>query len=111
MENQLIKDVLVQNQSINVNIYNSFTYWIKSNSTKQLNEIQKLEGLSCILEAELGNMITNKLGKGISLNSSDMKKIRLNKDILCDLHKLKNTNRTKVQRDLTDIRDIMFEKS
>ena len=95
----------------NLDNYNLFIAWIKTKTGEDLNEIMKLENLITLLETDMTNRAMGKLEKQEPLTDEDVRQIRLLKDALVELHKLKyGEKQINVNADFKDIRKMMFEK-
>ena len=89
-----------------VNIFKSF---MDSKSTEELNEIKKLEGILQILNTDMASRTMKKLEKGIPLDGSDIKLIRLLKETLEASYKLKyGEKKVNIHASYNDIRQMMF---
>ncbi len=90
---------------------NLFEIFIKSKSTAELTEIQRLDGIIQVLDTDMSMRVMKKLEKGFALNDADMRLIRLLKDCVSTSHELKfgkkkiNLN---LNDDYNDIRKMMF---
>ena len=90
--------------------YHNFVSFVLGHPIKTLSEIERLEGLMSLMEANLSKAI-EKLEKGEELSDKDRKNMYLVKDILVDLNKIKyGEKRININADLKDIRDAMFEQ-
>lgn len=86
-----------------------FISWFKSLSGKELTEIDKLDEVITILEADTANRVMGKIAKGIPLDEDDVKLIRLLKDCLSTSHELKfGKKQVNIHGDFDDIRKLMF---
>lgn len=87
-----------------------FISWFKSLSGKELTEIDKLDEVITILEADTANRVMGKIAKGIPLDEDDVKLIRLLKDCLSTSHELKfGKKQLNVHASYNDIRQMMFD--
>lgn len=86
-----------------------FLSWFKTKSGKELTEIEKLEEVITILEADSTARVMRKLEKGLPLDSSDLKEIRLLKECLTASHELKfGKKNINLSASYNDIREMMF---
>ncbi|KKN19164.1 hypothetical protein LCGC14_0948500 [marine sediment metagenome] len=87
-----------------------FKEWFLSKTGKELTEIDRLGELINILEADTAVRTMDKLEKGIPLDDSDLKLIKLLKETLEATHKLKfGTKQVNIHGDFDDIRKMMFD--
>ena len=90
--------------------YNNFVNFVLSQPLKTLTEIQRLEGVLAMAEANF-TKILDKLEKGEELSDKDRKDMFLVKDTLVDLHKARyGEKKLNVTASYKDIRDAMFEE-
>ncbi len=88
---------------------NLFTIFIKSKSTEELTEIQRLDTVIHILESDIAVRVMKKLEKGIALSDEDGRIIKLLKETLEANHKMKyGTKQVNIHGDFDDIRKLMF---
>ncbi len=89
---------------------NLFTIFIKSKSTEELTEIQKLDTVIQILESDVAVRTMSKLEKGIALSDEDVRVIKLLKETLESSHKLKfGDKHLHAHVGYDDIRKMMFD--
>ena len=84
--------------------------FVKSLTANQLREVLELENMYGLLKGEVDDILYEKLlrQKG-ELSKNDYVKIRLMKEILVDLHKLKHGDKhVNVSVGYKDIQDMMF---
>ena len=88
---------------------NLFTIFVKSKSTEELTEIQRLDTVIQILESDIAVRAMKKLEEGIPLSDEDVRIIKLLKETLEASHKLKyGTKQVNIHGDFDDIRKLMF---
>ena len=89
---------------------NLFTIWLKSKSTEELTEIQKLDTVIQLLESDVAMRTMRKLEKGIALSDKDVRIIKLLKETLETAHKLKfGDKHLHAHVGYDDIRKMMFD--
>ncbi|KKM60924.1 hypothetical protein LCGC14_1536920 [marine sediment metagenome] len=89
---------------------NLFTIWAKSKSTKDLTEIQRLDTVIRILESDTAVRAMDKLEKGLPLDDSDLKLIKLLKESLESSHRMKfGDKHLHAHASYDDIRKMMFD--
>ena len=89
---------------------NIFMIWLKSKSTEELTEINRLDQIIQLLDSDMSMRVMRKLEKGLPLDDDDVKLIRLLKDCLSTSHELKfGTKRVNIHGDFDDIRKMMFD--
>ena len=89
--------------------YHNFVSFVMGHSMKSLSEIERMEGLLAIMEANLSEII-KKQEEGESLTDKDRKDMFLVKDTLTQLHEMKYGKKNiNINADLKDIRDAMFD--
>lgn len=86
--------------------------WVRSYSSKQLQELMELENLFKLVKGTTDDIIYEKLVKNKGeLNKKDLLHFKLLKEILVDLHKLKHgTKNVTMNVGYNDIREMMFGK-
>lgn len=95
-----------------ISLKKMFLSWIKSRSGKELSEINRLENLITMLEADSTVRIMNKLKNGIPLNPSDIRALRLLKESLESCHKMKfGDKHLHAHIGYEDIRQLMFPEN
>ena len=88
---------------------NLFEIFVKSKSTEELTEIQKLDGVIQVLDTDMSMRVMKKLEKGVALNEADVRLIRLLKDCLSTSHELKfGKKSTVLKAGYDDLRKLMF---
>ncbi len=91
--------------------YKAFCFFVRAKQTKGLQEINRLENVIYLLETDLSIRAMDKIEKGLPLNSNDLKQIRLLKESIVDLHKIKyGEKRLNVHASYQDIQKMMFEQ-
>ncbi len=89
---------------------NLFTIFIKSKSTEELTEIQRLDTVIQILESDIAVRAMKKLEEGVPLSDEDVRIIKLLKETLEASHKLKfGDKHLHAHIGYDDIRKMMFE--
>lgn len=88
---------------------NLFEIFIKSKSTEELTEIQRLDGVIQVLDTDMSLRVMGKLEKGVPLNEADVRLVRLLKDCLSTSHELKfGKKSTVLKANYDDLRKLMF---
>ena len=88
---------------------NLFEIFIKSKSTEELTEIQRLDSVIQVLDTDMAMRVMKKLEKGVGLSEADIKLIRLLKDCLSTSHELKfGKKKVNLHADYDDLRKLMF---
>ncbi len=91
-------------------ILNSFKSWFTSVSGEELTEIAHLDEIIKILKTDTAIRSMAKLNKGIPLDDSDLKLIKLLKETLESTHKLKfGDKHLHAHVGYDDIRKMMFD--
>ncbi len=89
---------------------NLFTIFIKSKSTEELTEIQRLDTIIQILESDIAVRTMKKLEDGTPLDDEDVRIIKLLKETLETSHKLKfGDKHLHAHVGYDDIRKMMFD--
>ncbi len=89
---------------------NLFTIFIKSKSTEELTEIQRLDTVIQILESDIAVRAMKKLEEGNPLSDEDVRIIKLLKETLEASHKLKfGDKHLHAHVGYDDIRQMMFD--
>jgi len=85
-----------------------FEIWLKEHSVKELTEISQMDKMIQLLNMDMTQRVMEKITMGIALDSDDVKLIRLLKDSLVDLHKMKYGEKKVNLNIYQDIREIMM---
>jgi len=94
---------------LSLDAFKAFQFFIRTQQTKGLNEITRMEDLINLLESDLAMRAMLKIEKGVALDQEDIKQIRVLKEAIVDLHKMKYGEKTlNVTASYRDIQDMMF---
>lgn len=88
-----------------------FLLWVKSKQGKELKEIVDLENLAQLLKGDAHQRVFKKIAQNQSLTAEDLSYIKLYKEIIETLHRMKHgEKRINVNASLKDIREMMWGK-
>ncbi len=91
---------------------NLFEVWLRSFTGDGYTEIQKLDSVIQILDTDMSQRVMKKLENGVPLSEADTRLIRLLKESLESLHRMKfGDKKTNVNVSYKDIREMMFADS
>ena len=103
---RLLKAYGVDDPRERVSIYNTLAALLREYNNGEISEINKLENLMLILEPKVTDILNKKLGK---MSENEIKVLRLIKDIMVDLHKIKHgEKRINLNASYDNIRKKMF---
>lgn len=90
---------------------NLFEIFIKEHSVKELTEIEQLDKVIQILNTDMTQRTMEKITMGIALDDGDIKLIKLLKESIESLHKMKyGEKRLNVNASYQDIRELMMQE-
>jgi len=99
------------NWKVDLHNHNLFVSWIRSHGKEELAEIVRIEQIITLMEVDLANRATQKLADAQPLSTTDLSVVKMVKDSLVELHKLKH-GETKInintKTDFKSIRDLVF---
>ena len=96
------------------NVYRGdlFVNWVRTRSTHELKELQELETLLRMLTRDENQPVFKKVANSQKLDALDMAYIRLIKELLTDIYRLKyGEKRVNVNTNFEDIRSLMWGKN
>lgn len=94
---------------LSMEAYKLFSFFVRSHQTKGLQEITRLEDVIGVLETDFSMRALSKIEQGLPLDPDDIKQIKLLKESLVDLHKMKyGEKRLNVNASYQDIQNMMF---
>lgn len=114
----LVKTLMEEAHEINpewkvdLHNHNLFISWIRSHNKQELAEVVRIEQLITLMEVDLANRASQKLADAQPLSVADLNVLKMVKDSLVELHKLKH-GETRIninaKTDFKTIRDLVFE--
>ena len=88
-----------------------FANWVRSRTTKELQEVIELQNLVKLMKGDENQRVFKKLQLNQKLTSEDMGYINFVKETLIDIHKLKyGEKRVNLNTSLKDLRDSLWEE-
>jgi len=83
--------------------------WVQSRSGKEIREITELENLANMLKGDKEQRVWRKITENKPLNQDDLAYVKIVKETLVDLHKLKyGEKKVNVNTSFKDIRELMW---